>query len=72
MYLGLLRSAGALGASDPGKAWLTSGWSFPEDWGVWSTGTDSVLTIPVPRASEDMTLELQWFAAQAGIACVTA
>jgi hypothetical protein len=56
-----------VGATGAGKAWLTSGWSFPEDWGVWSTGTDSVLTIPVPKLSDDMTLELQWFAAQAGM-----
>jgi hypothetical protein len=26
-----------------------------------------VLTIPVPKLSDDMTLELQWFAAQAGM-----
>lgn len=56
-----------VGTSGAGKAWLTSGWSFTEDWGVWSTGTDSVLTIPVPRTSSEMTLELQWFAAQAGM-----
>jgi hypothetical protein len=56
-----------VGASGAGKAWLTSGWSFPEDWGVWSTGTDSVLTIPVPRLSDDMTLELEWVGAEAGM-----
>jgi hypothetical protein len=56
-----------VGATGAGRAWLTSGWSFPEDWGVWSTGTDSVLTIPIPTLSDDMTLELRWVAAEAGM-----
>jgi hypothetical protein len=56
-----------VGTTGAGKAWLTSGWSFPEDWGVWSTGTDSVLTIPVPKLGDDMTLELQWVGARAGM-----
>jgi hypothetical protein len=57
----------AVAAGAPGAGWLTSGWSYPEPWGVWSTATDSVLTIPVPATGVALLLDLDWFSAVVGM-----
>lgn len=57
----------SVAAGDRGARWLTSGWSWPEPWGVWSTGTDPVLSIPVPATGVELLLDLDWFSAVPGM-----
>ncbi len=57
----------SVAAGDRGARWLTSGWSYPESWGVWSGGTDPVLSIPVPATGVELMLDLDWFSAVPGM-----
>ncbi|WPL15601.1 hypothetical protein Thiowin_00503 [Thiorhodovibrio winogradskyi] len=43
-----LASPLAFGRDQPGKAYLISGWSNPEPWGVWSDGPSARLVLPLP------------------------
>jgi hypothetical protein len=38
-------------------AWLTSGWSYPEDSHVWSDGNGAVMTLPQPSRCCEMLLD---------------
>ncbi|MDX2203273.1 MAG: hypothetical protein NW223_11030 [Hyphomicrobiaceae bacterium] len=40
------------------KAFLKSGWSGVEDWGVWSVGSRSEVEVSVPAARSDVEFEL--------------
>jgi len=37
------------GTGDPWGAWLQSGWSVPEAWGVWSNSDHAELSVKLPR-----------------------
>jgi hypothetical protein len=58
---------GSLATDGSGVGWLTSGWSFPEAWGTWSVGADSVLSIPAPALHAPLVLDVDWFAAVNGM-----
>lgn len=51
----------SVAAGARGTSWLRSGWSYPEPWGVWSTGSDSELAIPVPATGVELLLDFEWF-----------
>ncbi|HEX3759367.1 MAG TPA: hypothetical protein VHW23_11705, partial [Kofleriaceae bacterium] len=57
----------SVAAGARGARWLTSDWSWPESWGVWSGGTDPVLSIPVPATGVALRLDLDWFSAVPGM-----
>lgn len=44
-----------------GLAYLTGGWSSPEDWGIWSDGPQAKIALPLPeKHATSISFEAQW------------
>jgi len=50
-----------LSLSGSGLAYLTRGWSSPEDWGIWSDGPQATIELPLPeKHATSISIEAKW------------
>lgn len=57
----LAAEGGASVTAGEGDALLSSGWSLPEPWGVWSDGAEAVLDLPLPEGRWRVVLSVRAF-----------
>jgi glycosyltransferase involved in cell wall biosynthesis len=57
----LAAEGGASATAGEGDALLSSGWSQPEPWGVWSDGAEAMLDLPLPEGRWRVKLSVRAF-----------